>query len=80
MDLKNTVKESGFYCVYFGSWWHIGTCCILCSVSIDCFQGDDSKGSIKSIVADTSGTEPDEILREFGIPPVSGIIHLPHED
>lgn len=40
---------------------------------IDCFQGDDLKGTGKSVSADISGTEPDEILREFGISPVSGI-------
>ena len=41
--------------------------------SIECFQGDDFKGTGKSVSADISGTEPDEILREFGISPVSGI-------
>ena len=39
-------------------------------------QGDDSKGTIISS-ADTSGTEPDDILREFGIPP-SGVNKLFH--
>ena len=46
---------------------------IYCVFSIECFQGDDLKGTGKSVSADVSGTEPDEILREFGISPVSGI-------
>ncbi|KAL8606116.1 Dynein, cytoplasmic 1, intermediate chain 2a [Nucella lapillus] len=34
-------------------------------------EGDESKGSVKAGALDTSTTEPDKILEEFGIPPSS---------
>ena len=66
--LFTVFSQVWFYYVYTACRFYL-----LFFSSIECLQGDDLKGTGKSVSADVSGTEPDEILREFGISPVSGI-------
>ena len=68
VDLFTVFSQVWFYYVYTACRFYL-----LFFSSIECLQGDDLKGTGKSVSADVSGTEPDEILREFGISPVSGI-------